>query len=72
MAILNNYSFIEESSTFRLFNQAILQAQIRGTSFFNLCELERYKIKEMLLKTLPENQTSHLNQYLERIFPRSK
>lgn len=38
-AILTNYGFIDESLTFKLFNQAILQLQIKRVVIFTLCEL---------------------------------
>lgn len=69
-AILNNYCFIEDQSTFRLFNQSILQLQIKRAVLFTLCELEKYRIKDALMKTLPSHQTGNLQTYLERIFPR--
>lgn len=70
-ALLQNYGLIEELYTLKHFNQCIMLLQVKKLVIFTLCELQRYRIKETILKTIPERQAEVVLKYMNELFPRS-
>lgn len=70
-ALLQNYTFITEVYTVKLFNQCIMRLQTKKVVSFTLCELERYHIKDIILRTIPKEQIETVIKCIEQIFPRT-